>query len=209
LNSESEDVVSLVPEQTDEAENYDLALAQGQFEFAKTRYIRTVTYDAVSRMISASAVRRAKLTEEIDQLRVVTKTRHEAALERARLYGNVLPHRVGKTWIQPPAPLERVGEFYGSDKLYNMAKKAATEYREARELLIKRRDELAEIERVLREALEDNEALLVEEISSGRGLKYALRRDPLLNMAYEKMRKLEGRAADETVQQQGIGNLEV
>ena len=159
-------------------EGVDLALAQGQFEFAKTRYIRTLTADAVSRMVSSTAAQRAKLNDEIAKLRAVTRTRHEAAMERARDYAAVLPHRVGRNTIQAPSALERVGEFYGSDRLYNLAKKAAHEYAESRELLVKRRAELAAVERVLREALADNEALLMEELSSGRGLKLALRRDP-------------------------------
>jgi hypothetical protein len=186
-------------------EGVDLALAQGQFEFAKTRYIRTLTADAVSRMVSSTAAQRAKLTDEIAKLRAVTQTRHEAAIERARNYAAVLPHRVGKNTIQAPSPLERVGEFHGSDRLYNLAKKAAHEYAESRELLVKRRAELAALERVLREALADNEALLLEELSSGHGLKLALRRDPLLNMSYERLRKIEAKAKDRPAD--GLGGI--
>jgi hypothetical protein len=179
-----------------EPERFELELAQGQFEFAKTRYIRSMTVDAVARMVASTAAPRAKLNDDIAKLREVTRTRHETAAERARDYAALLPHRVGKNWIQAPAPLERVGEYHGSERLYNLARKAAHEYAESRELLVRRRAELANLERVLREALEDNEALLMEELSSGRGLKLALRRDPLLNMSYEKLRRLEGEARE-------------
>ena len=168
--------------------NFERALAQGQFEFAKTRYIRTLATSSTENVIQAAARTRAKLTDEIKNLQVLSRTRYETARDAARAYARVLPHRVGKTWLQPPAALERVGEFYGSDKLYKVAAKAAKEFAEAQNLLAKKHDELTALERTLRQRLDSHEAEAQRALRTEAGLANALQRDPLLKIAYQHLK---------------------
>jgi len=179
--------------------DFERTLAQGQFEFAKTRYVRTVTSGVVSKVIEAADRERAKLTDEIKKLQAVVRSRYEIAIDAARAYGSVLPHRVGKTWLQPPAPLEKVGEFYGSDRLYKIAVKAAKEFSEAQELLAKKTETLTVMERTLRERLDSQEAIVQKQLSTESGLRHAMRRDPLLDVAYKKLLRVSGQDAFETL----------
>jgi hypothetical protein len=185
---------------------FERTLAQGEYEFARTRFVRTASFDGVARIVERASQQRARLRAEIDNLRVLTRSRHETAVEHARAYAAILPHRVGKTWIQPPAAFEKVGEFYGSDRFYKQAARSAKEYVEARDLLIKRREQLIELEEDLRHKLDEREASLLRQLDSPRGLQIALQRDPLLKIAYDKLRALrddlQGSGADD-----GIGDL--
>lgn len=185
---------------------FEKALAQGEYDFAKTRFVRSVTADGVARVVEHAAERRAKIRAEIDNLRTVVRARHEVAVEHARAYAQILPHRVGKTWLQPPSQLEKVGAFHGSDRFFKRAEKAAKEYVEARDLLVKRRDQLLSMEADLRHALDDREAALIRQMESPRGLKAALQRDPLLNVAYRKLKALRDDLAGEQPAD-GLGDL--
>jgi len=169
---------------------FDEALAQGQYDFAKTRFVRTLTGDGVARIVEHASARRQKLRNEIDHLRTLVRSRHEDAVLHARAYGEILPHRVGKTWIQPPSQMEKVGQFHGSDRFYKRAEKATKEYVEVRDLLVKRREQLIAMEEDLRHALDDREAALIRQMESPRGLQTALQRDPLLNVAYQRLKAL-------------------
>jgi len=169
---------------------FERALAQGQFEFAKTRYARTLTGDSVRNVIEVAARERARLTEEIKNLQVLSRARYEAAARASQAYAMVLPHRVGKAWLQPPTALERVGEYFGSMRLYKAAAKAAKEFAEVQDLLAKRHLTLVTLERQLRERLDSQEAVVQRNLKTAAGLKYALRRDPLLNQAYEHLRNV-------------------
>jgi hypothetical protein len=184
---------------------FEEALAQGQYDFAKTRFVRTLTGDGVARVVEHAATRRAKLRAEIDNLRALVRTRHEAAVEHARAYAEILPHRVGKTWIQPPGQMEKVGAFHGSERFYKRAEKAAKEYVEVRDILVKRREQLMKMEEDLRHALDDREAALIRQMESPRGLQSALLRDPLLNVAYQKLKAL--REELKTPPAEGLGDL--
>ena len=184
---------------------FEEALAQGQYDFAKTRFVRTLTGDGVARVVEHAATRRAKLRAEIDNLRALVRTRHEAAVEHARAYAEILPHRVGKTWIQPPGQMEKVGAFHGSERFYKRAEKAAKEYVEVRDILVKRREQLMKMEEDLRHALDDREAALIRQMESPRGLQSALLRDPLLNVAYQKLKAL--REELKTPPAEGVGDL--
>ncbi len=186
---------------------FDEALAQGQYDFAKTRFVRTLTGDGVARVVEHASARRAKLRAEIDNLRVLVRARHEAAVEHARAYGQILPHRVGKTWIQPPAQMEKVGEYYGAERFYKKAERAAKEYVEVRDLLVKRREQLVSMEADLRQALDDREAALMRQVDSPRGLQTALQRDPLLNVAYQKLKALRDELGKSNVATDGLGDL--
>src|ERR1700722_18979503 len=132
------DVLGAYGELLPGSSGFDEALAQGEYDFAKTRFVRTLTSDGVSKIVEHAAARREKLRAEIDHLRTLVRSRHEVAVEHAHAYGTILPHRVGKTWIQPPAQVEKVGQFYGSVQFYKRAEKAAKEYVEVRDLLVKR-----------------------------------------------------------------------
>jgi hypothetical protein len=167
---------------------FERALAQGQFEFAKTRYARAITSDSVKGVVEIGLRERAKLVDEIKNLQVVARERYRVAMEKSAEYAMVLPHRVGKTWLQPPSTLERVGEFFGSLRLYKGAAKAAKEFKEVQDLLAKRQLQLVNLERELRERLDKQEAVVFENLKTKDGLAYALRRDPLLNQAYKHMR---------------------
>jgi hypothetical protein len=184
---------------------FDEAIAQGEYDFAKTRFVRTVTFDGVARVVEHAAARRAKLRAEIDNLRLLVRARHEAAVESARAYGSILPHRVGKTWIQQPTQLEKIGAFHGSQRSYKLAVKAAKEYVEVRDLLVKRRDQLIAMENDLRAALDNREAALIRQMESPRGLQSALQRDPLLNVAYQKLKALRDDLKEHAAD--GIGDL--
>jgi hypothetical protein len=184
---------------------FEEAIAQGQYDFAKTRFVRTLTSDGVARVVEHAAARRAKLRAELDNLRTLVRTRHEAAVEHARAYGEILPHRVGKTWIQPPGQMEKVGAFHGADRFYKRAEKAAKEYVEVRDILVKRREQLIKMEEDLRVALDTREAALIRQMESPRGLQSALQRDPLLNVAYQKLKALHEQLQAPTAD--GIGDL--
>ena len=156
-------------------DGFDEALAQGNFEFARTRFIRSITSDAVARFGERTNAQRRRLRAEIDHLRVLLRAKHAGAVEAARSYGSVLPHRVGKTWIRPPGQAENGGVFLGSQRLCKIAA---------------RRDELVTIEQTLHDRLDMREAALIEELKSPRALQVALLRDPLLNSAYQKLKEL-------------------
>jgi len=176
---------------------FERALAQGQFEFAKTRYARTITGESVKNVIEFAARERARLTDEIKNLQIVSRAKWEEAMEASQRYAMVLPHRVGKTWLQPPTALERVGEFFGSVRLYKAAAKAAKEFKEAQDLLAKRQLTLVNLERNLRERLDSQEQVVQDNLRTTDGLAYALRRDPLLNLAYQHMRDVANGADGE------------
>lgn len=201
MPDEAGDFGELLPGQA----GFDEAIAQGQYDFAKTRFVRTLTGDGVARVVEHAAARRAKLRAEIDNLRVLVRQRHESAVEHARAYGEILPHRVGKTWIQPPGQMEKVGAAHGADRFYKRAEKAAKEYVEVRDILVKRREQLIKMEDDLRVALDTREAALIRQMESPRGLQSALQRDPLLNVAYQKLKAL--REELKTPPADGIGDL--
>jgi hypothetical protein len=185
---------------------FDEALAQGNYEFARTRFVRTVTRDGVARIVERAAQQRVKLRHEIDNLRALVRNKHEAAVDYARSYGSVLPHRVGRTWIQPPGQMENVGQFYGADRMYKLAARAAKDYVEIRDLLVKRRDQLINMEQELRDQLDRREEALIAQLESPRSLQIALQRDPLLNSAYQKLKALQGELKTSKVED-GIGDL--
>jgi hypothetical protein len=186
--------------------SFDKAIAQGEYDVARTRFVRAINAGGISKVVEHAANMRARLRHDIDSLRFLVRTKHEEAIDLARSYGSILPHRVGKTWIQPPSNLERVGAFYGSDKMYKKAARAAKEYVEVRDLLVKRREQLIDMEQKLRDQLDQREAALLEELDSPRAFQMALLRDPLLNMAYKRLKALQTELTDSAVED-GIANL--
>ncbi len=184
---------------------FERDMAQGAYEFARSRFVRTVTGNDVAHIVEHAARQRTKLREEIENLRRVARDRHEAALADARAYGSILPHRVGKTWMQPPAALEKLGMFYGSERFYKRAVRSAKEYTEARDLFVKRRQQLYQLEAELRQQLDDREAALLRQLESPRSFQTALQRDPLLNSAYQKLKALQVDLADAPVEN-GLGD---
>lgn len=169
---------------------FERALAQGEYDIAKTRFVRSLDSERLARVIEKTAKLRARLREEIENLRIVVRDRHETAIEYARAYAEIVPHRVGRTWIQAPSALERIGEFHGSEKSYKRAVQATKDYVEAREVLLKRRSQLRALEEELRWRLDDREAALLDQLESPRSLRVALQLDPLLNISYQKLQAL-------------------
>ncbi len=199
MGSDSEE---LFPGQAD----LDRAMAQGEYDVARTRFVRAINASGIDKVVEHAATVRARLRHDIDNLRILVRAKHETAVELARAYGLVLPHRVGRTWIQPPSSLERVGAFYGSDRMYKLAARAAKEYVDVREALMKRREQLINMEMKLRDQLDAREASLLAELESPRAFQMALLRDPLLNMAYKKLKKLQGELNESKVDD-GLGDL--
>ena len=185
---------------------FDRAIAQGEFDYARTRFVRSLDADKISTLIERATIQRKRLRAEIDNLRLLARARHETAVGDARAYGEILPHRVGKTWIQPPAAFEKIGEFYGSDRLYKQAARSAKEYVEAREILVKRRDQLIALEDELRRRLDQRETALLAQLDSPRSLRAALMMDPLLNISYQKLKALKDDLAQPGAAD-GIGDL--
>lgn len=187
--------------------NFERAIAQGEFDYARTRFIRSLDADKISRLIERATAQRMRLRAEIDNLRLLTRVRHETAVADARAYGGILPHRVGKTWIQPPAGFERIGEYYGADKAYKRAARSAKDYVEARELLVKRREQLIAFENELRRRLDQREASLLTQLDSPGRLRVALKLDPLLNIAYQKLKVLRDDLQEPRSDASGITDL--
>ncbi len=189
----------LVPGNAD----FERALAQGEFDYAKARFIKSFETERSARFWEQASKQRLKLREEINNLRLVTVSRHQTAVEHARAYGAILPNRVGKTWIQPPAAFENAD---GAGRAYKRAAQSAKEYLEARSLFIKRRDALLAFEEKLRQRLDDREAVLLKQLDSPKSLKAALMLDPLLNISYQKLRALRAELPDEPLED-GLGDL--
>ena len=184
----------------------DKAIAQGEYDVARTRFVRAINSSGINQVVEHAANVRGRLRYDIDNLRVLVRAKHSTAVELARAYGQVLPHRVGRTWIQPPSSLEKVGASYGSDRMYKLAARAAKEYSDVRDVLLKRREQLIVMEQKLRDQLDAREASLLAELESPRAFQTALLRDPLLNMAYKKLKKLQGELNEAAVED-GLGDL--
>jgi hypothetical protein len=178
-------------------------LAQGEYDYAKARFIKSFETERSARFWEQASRQRQKLRDEINNLRLVTVARHETAVEHARAYGLILPNRVGKNWIQPPAAFENID---GASRAYKRAAHSAKEYLEARMLFIKRRDQLLMFEEKLRQRLDDREAVLLQQLESPRMLKAALMLDPLLNLSYQKLKALRADLPDEPVED-GLADL--
>jgi hypothetical protein len=190
-------------ERTPGTADIDRQLAEGEYDYAKARFIKSFETERSARFWEQASRQRAKLREEINNLRLVTVSRHETAVEHARAYGAILPHRVGKTWIQPPATFESVD---GAARAYKRAAHSAKEYLEARMIFIKRRDQLIMFEEQLRKRLDDRESVLLSQLDSPRMLKAALMLDPLLNMSYQKLQALRADLPDQPIED-GLGDL--
>jgi len=74
--------------------DFNREIARGEFEIAKTRFVRTLDAERFAGLINVAAKHRSRLTDEIGNLRHAARERHQTALEHARAYGSVLPHRV-------------------------------------------------------------------------------------------------------------------
>ena len=90
--------------------------------------------------------------------------------------------------------------------MYKQAARSAKEYVEARELLVKRREQVLALEAELRQRLDRREAALLSQLDSPRSLRAALLMDPLLNISYQKLKALKDDLAQPGVAD-GIGDL--
>ena len=166
--------------------------AQDAYDFARSRFVQSmITGAEVTRIVDEASKKREQLRTEIEHLRTLARSRHEASLKDQQNYKALLPHRVTATGIQPPSTMEKLGATYGSDRMYKQALKSSKEYVEARDLFIKRRDQLTAVEENLRKNLREREAAIERQLESAGGHDWALQRDPLLNNAYKRLIALE------------------
>ena len=145
----------------------------------------------ITRIVDEASKKRDRLHAEIEKLRELARQRHRTSIEDARNYQEILPHRVTAIGMQAPTSLEKMGGTFGSDRAYKRAVRSAKEYVEARDLFIKRRDELTHVEETLRKTLHAREAAIVRQLEAEGGLEKAFARDPLFHNAYRRLMALE------------------
>lgn len=145
----------------------------------------------ITRIVDEASKRREQLRAEIENLRLLARDRHEISTADARAYQAVLPHRITSAGLQPPSALEKIGATFGSERMYKKAVASSKAYIEARDLFIKKRDQLTVVEETLRKTLRSREAAIERQLESAGGHDMALKRDPLLNSAYQKLIALE------------------
>ena len=163
--------------------------AVGAFEFAKSRYVRSLTAETEAKFLAVYTKQRAALAEEIGNLRLLARSRHEGAWAAAQRYAQKLPHRVGKNGFTAPSGLDRSTQS-GVDKLYREAKRYATELEEVNELLRKRLISLGDLDRDIRNSIAKREVAARKMLDTADGLSMAIRRDPLFERAYERVKAL-------------------
>ena len=168
------------------------ALAQDEYNFARSRFVQSMLTGAdITRIVDEASKKREKLRAEIENLRVLARDRHEMSTTDARAYQALLPHRITSAGVQPPSALEKIGATFGSERMYKKALASSKAYIEARDLFIKKRDQLTVVEETLRKTLRSREAAIEKQLESAGGHDMALKRDPLLNSAYQKLIALE------------------
>jgi hypothetical protein len=81
--------------------DFERTIAQGEYIFAKMRFIRSFETDGLTRFWEQATKQRIRLRQEVDNLRLVTRARHETAIEHARAYGSILPPAVRPGFSRP------------------------------------------------------------------------------------------------------------
>jgi hypothetical protein len=155
-----------------------------EYELSRDRYFHVLRVDAEERVAKSVAGRREKLIEEIDNLRSLARIRNDARAQALRVYGQRCPGRVTSTSLLPPAATDRLG---GADKLFKAAVKAAEEFAEVNDILIKKREALEAIEAEMRAVLQKHNEDLIRFLETPSGLENAFKRDPLLGRAHARM----------------------
>jgi hypothetical protein len=163
----------------------ELAAATKAYELSRARYIRTVTSDAEQKLIDAGGKRRDALRAEMGNLQTLARARLEARTAAMRAYAAKCPGRVNASGPLAPLP---TSAFSGAEKLYRAALTANEEFNEIKDILVKRGEQLDEIEKDLRQRLADFNANLVQMLETPDGLANAFRRDPLLERAHTRMK---------------------
>jgi hypothetical protein len=168
------------------------AQAQSNYDFAKSRFVQSMMTGAdVARIVDEAAKKRDKLHIEIESLRELARQRHRTSIEDARAYQDILPHRVTAAGMQAPTAMEKIGASFGSERAYKRAVKSTKDYIEARDLFVKKRDQLTHVEESLRKTLHAREDAIVRQLEAEGGLEKAFQRDPLLHNSYRKLMALE------------------
>lgn len=168
------------------------AQARTNYDFARSRFVQSMMTGAdITRIVDEASKKREKLHVEIENLRELARQRHRISIEDVRAYQDVLPHRVTAAGMQAPTAMEKMGATHGSERAYKRAVRSTKEYIEARDLFVKKRDQLTHIEETLRRTLHEREDAIVKHLESDGGLEIAFRRDPLLHDAYRKLMALE------------------
>lgn len=159
------------------------------YEEAKLRYIRSITADAETKLRDAFARRRDEINEEIANLKILAKTRQDAANAAAAAYGAKLPSRVRNRTVRPPTLWDRLRTFNSVSSMYAAASRAADELDEANEMLRKRRDRLDQMERETRRSIYLREEAVRKKLQTPEGLT-ALHADPLVKAAFARMQSV-------------------
>lgn len=171
----------------------EVEAATSEYHSSRARYIRTVTSDIEKRLIETIGKRRAPLMEEITNLNTLAHARFNVYQAALKAYAVKAPSRATSAGLQPPGPAERM--VPGIDKLYKAALKAAEEYNEVNGIIKKRRENLEEIDKKMREQVEKYGLDLIAQLETPAGLESAFRRDPLLGRAHARMLAARARVA--------------
>lgn len=164
-----------------------------EYHASRARYIRTVTADTEKQLFETVAKRRDPIKEELTNLTSLARVRFEARQTTLKAYAAKAPGRVSNSGLLPPSPAEKM--IGGIDKLYKAAVKAAEEFNEVNDIIKKRKDKLDEIDREVRNVLEQHGRDLIAQLETPTGLEGAFKRDPLLARAHARMVAAESRRA--------------
>ncbi len=174
--------------------------AAAAYEAAKQRYIRAVVEQSEAALHEAFVKRRSELSEEVDSLTAVVKTRQETFETAAAAYAVRLPHRVKKTVVRPPSFFERLRTFNAIGRFYRRAADAANLLDDAQAMLRKRRDAIDTLERETKRTIYLREEAVRKRLQTPEGLA-ELHNSPLVRGAYARLQAAQAdRAAfDERV----------
>jgi hypothetical protein len=159
------------------------------FEYAKNRYCRSAAVMDVEERMAAFRKERAWHVSEIDELRAVAAAREEVVQAAAAAYAKQYPHHVGRDGIEGPSLAERANAFGSANRLYQRFCRAAHRRDDTNAQLARHIKELAALERGMERYLERREAVHRTYIETAAGLAFAIRRDPLLQMARSRVLK--------------------
>jgi hypothetical protein len=169
--------------------DYDAAVRE--YHASRARYIRTVTADTEKKLLETVAQRRDPLTEEINDLTALARSRYELRQSTLKAYAAKAPGRVTAGGLLPPSPAGRMAG--GINKLYKAALKAAEEFNEVNDIIKKRKEKLDEIDSEVRSVLQRHGRDLIAQLETPTGLECAFKRDPLLGRAHARMLAAEAR----------------
>lgn len=169
------------------APEIDTEVVMQGYEYAKSRYCRSAAIMDVEERMAQFRKERAWHISEIDELRAVAAAREEVVRAAAAAYGKVFPRNVGPYGVEAPSLAERANVFGSANRLYQRFRRAAHRRDDTNALLARHVKELDVLERGMDRFLERREAVHRNYLQTAAGLAYAIRRDPLLQMARRRL----------------------